>query len=100
MPPGLWSSGSNPTIFIQPDGATAWRVLETDETIPLATTFAEFIKQNSSNCTLPSGQHQKFLIRGPIATSWLAKYDSDTYFLPFLENDVSYYSLQKNNKIA
>jgi hypothetical protein len=96
----LWSSGSNPTIFIQPDGATAWRVLETDETIPLATTFAEFIKQNSSNCTLPSGQHQEFLILGPIATSWLAKRGSDAYFLPFPENDVSYYSLQKNNKIA
>lgn len=37
---------------------------------------------------------------GPIATSWLAKRGSDTYFLPFLENDVSYYSLQKNDKIA
>lgn len=31
-------------VFIQPGGATAWRVLETDKTIPLASTFAEFIK--------------------------------------------------------
>ena len=30
---------------------------------------------------------------GPIATSWLAKRGSDAYFLPFPENDVSYYSL-------
>jgi len=53
-----------------------------------------------SICTLPSGQHQEFLMLGPIATSWLAKRGSDAYFLPFLENDVSYYSLQKNDKIA
>lgn len=53
-----------------------------------------------SICTLPSGQHQEFLILGPIATSWLAKRGSGAYFLPFLENDVSYYSLQKNDKIA
>ena len=35
-------------VFIKPDGATAWRVLETDETIPLASTFEEFIKLYAS----------------------------------------------------
>lgn len=40
----LYHSMNGDAVFIKPDGATAWRVLETDETIPLATTFAEFVE--------------------------------------------------------
>ncbi len=40
----LYHSINGDAVFIKPSGATAWRVLETDETIPIATTFAEFIK--------------------------------------------------------
>lgn len=40
----LYHSTNGDAVFIKPNGATAWRVLETDETIPLATTFPEFIE--------------------------------------------------------
>ena len=40
----LYHSMNGDAVFIKPNGATAWRVLETDETIPLATTFPEFIE--------------------------------------------------------
>ena len=40
----LYHSMNGDAVFIKPNGATAWRVLETDETIPLATTFAEFVE--------------------------------------------------------
>lgn len=40
----FYHSINGDTVFINPSGATAWRVLETNETIPIATTFAEFIK--------------------------------------------------------
>ncbi len=40
----LYHSINGDAVFIKPNGATAWRVLETDETIPLATTFAEFVE--------------------------------------------------------
>lgn len=44
----LYHSMNGDAVFIKPNGATAWRVLETDETIPLATTFPEFIEQYAS----------------------------------------------------
>lgn len=31
-------------VFIKPNGSTAWRVLETDETVRIADTFEEFIR--------------------------------------------------------
>lgn len=40
----LYHSMNGDAVFIKPNGATAWRVLETDETIPLAKTFAEFVE--------------------------------------------------------
>lgn len=40
----FYHSLNGDAVFIKPNGATAWRVLETGETIPLATTFAEFIE--------------------------------------------------------
>ena len=40
----LYHSLNGDAVFIKPDGATAWRVLETDETIPLAETFTDFVK--------------------------------------------------------
>ncbi|XZE18280.1 hypothetical protein SH449x_003568 [Pirellulaceae bacterium SH449] len=40
----LYHAMNGDAVFIKPNGATAWRVLETDETIPLATTFTEFIE--------------------------------------------------------
>ncbi len=40
----LYHAMNGDAVFIKPNGATAWRVLETDETIPLATTFPEFIE--------------------------------------------------------
>lgn len=41
----LYHSSNGDAVFIKPNGATAWRVLETDQTIPLAATFGEFIEE-------------------------------------------------------
>lgn len=40
----LYHSKNGDAVFIEPNGATAWRVMETDETIPLASTFTEFVE--------------------------------------------------------
>jgi hypothetical protein len=40
----LYHSLNGDAVFIRPDGSTAWRVLETDETIPIASTFGEFVE--------------------------------------------------------
>ena len=40
----FYHSTNGDAVLIKPNGATAWRVLETDETIPLAKNFAEFVE--------------------------------------------------------
>lgn len=40
----LFHCHNGDALFIKPNGATAWRVMETDETIPLASTFKEFVE--------------------------------------------------------
>ena len=40
----FYHSVNGDAVFIKPNGTTAWRVMETDETIPLASTFAEFVE--------------------------------------------------------
>ncbi len=39
----LYHSRNGDAVLIQPNGATAWRVVETQETIPIASTFEEFV---------------------------------------------------------
>ena len=63
----FYHSINGDAVFIKPSGATAWRVLETDETIPIATTFAEFIKLyadiRGTHVTFDSWAYRDFIAR-------------------------------------
>lgn len=63
----FYHSINGDAVFIKPSGATAWRVLETDETIPIATTFAEFIKLyadiRATHVTFDSWAYRDFIAR-------------------------------------
>ena len=39
----FYAATNGDSVFIKPDGSTAWHVLETDEFIPIAGTFDKFI---------------------------------------------------------
>ncbi len=62
----FYHSINGDAVFIKPSGATAWRVLETDETIPIATTFAEFIKLyadiRAAHVTFDSWAYRDFIV--------------------------------------
>lgn len=62
----FYHSVNGDAVFITPSGATAWRVLETDETIPIATTFAEFTKLyagiRATHVTFDSWTYRDFII--------------------------------------